>query len=101
MKGIKYEVVYCDSAMDFIHGFSYKTTVIHIPELRAEINHSGIRKENDSYTEKINDVVPKKVGEVDISTEDAKKIKIILHQTEVMHDLMKRIGGFEDKTNWK
>jgi len=79
VRGTIYQVVYVDSIMEQIHGMSYKTTVIHIPSLRAEINHSMIRRANKSYKEPVNGVKPKKIGTIEIDKEDANTISILLN----------------------
>ena len=96
MKGIKYRVTYCEGVMEWSHGMSYQTDVIHIPELKAEINYDTIRKENDDYTKKMNDVIPTVLGEVDIDDEDVEKIKTILNASKIKKELIKKYIG-EDK----
>lgn len=96
MKGIKYRVTYCDGVMEKSHGMSYQTDVIHISELKAEINYETIRKENDDYTKEINDVIPTVLGEVDIDDEDIEKIKTILNASKIKKELIKKYIG-DDK----
>lgn len=78
MKGIIYEVKYVEGVMDLIHGGGYISKVIHIPDIKAEVNKYAIREENDSYTEIINDMMPVKCGDIEIDEDDAIKIKSIL-----------------------
>jgi len=96
MKGIKYEVTYLEGGvLGLSHNNYYTTVIIHIPELKAEINYKMIRPENGSYTKKINGVKPKKIGEVDISNKDVEKIKKVLEYREMQYDIMERIGGYK------
>jgi len=97
MKGIKYRVTYVEGMMEWSHGMSYQTDVIHIPEIRAEINHGHVRKENDDdYTKEINGVVPERLGEVEIDSDDIEKIKTILHAENVTQNIIDKYIG-EDK----
>jgi len=90
MKGIIYKVTYCDGIMDMIHGNSYQTNVIHIPEIKAEINMETVREANDSYEEEINKVIPEKLGKVEISKKDANTIKIILKSKKLSKNLVEK-----------
>lgn len=99
MKGIKYRVTYCEGWMEKSHGMSYQTDIIHIPELKVEINYDNIRKENDDYTKEINDVIPTVLGEVDIEDGDVEKIKTILNTSIIKKELIKKYIE-EDKDDY-
>ncbi len=97
MKGIKYKVTYVEGMMEWSHGMSYQTNVIHIPEIRAEINYGHIRKENDDYTKEMNGVVPERLEDVEIDSDDVEKIKTILHSENIMQNIIDKYIGKEDE----
>jgi len=88
LKGRIYRVTYQD---DPIHSYTrYETNVIHIPELKAEINHTFIRKANDSYTKPMNGVKPIFVREIEINANDALRIETILKVKQIEKEIIKR-----------
>ena len=93
MKGIKYQVTYVESVMDWMHGNSYRTEIIYIPELKVTINYLVIRKDDQDYTKPINKVIPKNLGEVEIDDKDIEKIKTIINTEKVKKELIKKYIG--------
>jgi len=97
MKGIKYRVRYVEGVMDWMHGNYYETDVIYIPELEVTINYLIISKGKEDYTKPINEVMPKKLGEVEIDDKDIAKIKSVVDVEQVKKELIKKYIGDKNK----
>lgn len=97
MKGIKYKVTYVEGMMEASHGMSYQTDVIHIPEIKAEINYGHVREENDDYTKEMNGVIPERLGEVEIDSDDVEKIKTILNAETVKQNIIDKYIGDDEE----
>jgi len=78
LKAILYEVIVSESAIDSVHGFTYKINEIHIPKLNISINHKFIFKTNKGRYKN-----NKKIGEIDINQITANIFLIFLQNQKV------------------